>query len=372
MTRPNERLLAVDTLRGLVMVLMALDHVDHATNPNHAGADSALIDAGALSAPDFLLRWLTHLCAPTFVLLAGTSIALSAASARHLLQRSAVIIALEFTLVSWYWRVGEQMPTSWLPVFAQVLWAIGGGIALMTLLRRLPSAALLALAAALLVAAELVRSATLADTWFQPRATSLLFTGGIWSAGGDDSVALFVLYPLLAWLPALLFGFVLGRRLVDGTATPRLCAIAGSASLALFLALRGFDGFGNMALHRRGGGLLEWLHCSKYPPSITFFALELGLALLLLAALLRAEGLLARLGRLNPLTTLGRVPMFYYLLHLPVIGALMLWGILPAHGQGSAAETPRGTLIVVLACLPFCAGYAWYKRRYRHAWTRYL
>ena len=79
----DRRLTAIDAARGTVMVLMALDHVDHGTNPNHAQGDGAMFAAGGpLSAPDFTVRWLTHLCAPTFVLLAGMSVALSAANAR--------------------------------------------------------------------------------------------------------------------------------------------------------------------------------------------------------------------------------------------------------------------------------------------------
>lgn len=384
---PAPRLAAVDWLRGIVMVLMALDHVDHACNPHHAQGDSAAFGADrALSPPDFLVRWCSHLCAPTFVLLAGVGIALSTAGARrrgaheatidrHLVLRGLVIVALEFTLVSHYWRVAEGLPTALLPVFAQVLWAIGAGVALMAALRRLPATWQLVLAAALLVGAEVVRTGTLADPWQVSLPTQLLLTGGVWQAPGaapDAIPALFSLYPVLAWLPAMLLGHVLGQRIAAGAIAPRRLAVAGVAALALFVLLRGIDGFGNMGLHRRSADALEWLHCSKYPPSITFFAMELGLAALLLAALTGAGAALVRLPEWNPLAALGRVPMFFYLLHLPMIGVLLALGVLPARGEGSAAQSLVGMLLVSLACWPFCLLYGWYKRRFAHAWTRYL
>lgn len=384
---PAPRLLAVDWLRGIVMVLMALDHVDHACNPHHAQGDSAVFGAGrALSPPDFLVRWCSHLCAPTFVMLAGAGIALSTVGARrrgsgdaaidrHLVLRGLVIVALEFTLVSHYWRVAEGMPPALLPLFAQVLWAIGAGVVLMAALRRLPAPWQLALAAALLAGAEVVRTATLDEPWQVSLPTQLLLTGGVWQLPGaneDTMPALFSLYPALAWLPAMLLGHVLGQRIARGAIAPRRLAAAGAAALLLFVLLRGLDGFGNMGLHRRSADALEWLHCSKYPPSITFLAMELGVAALLLAALFAAGAALARLPAWNPLAALGRVPMFFYLLHLPMIGLLLAFGVLPGRGEGSASQSLSGMLLVALACWPFCLLYGSYKRRFGHAWTRYL
>lgn len=387
MARPSERLLAIDWLRGLVMVLMAVDHVDHATNPNHAQGDGAMFPGAAeaaISAPDFTVRWLTHLCAPTFVLLAGVSVALSVANARdrgathgqidrHLVLRGGVIVLLELTLVSYYWRVAEGMGDGLWPLFPQVLWAIGGGIMLMPLLRRLRSGWLLAAGAALLIWSELTPTVRFDDP--NSLLTTLFLTAGPWWAGGDANrwpCEIICLYPLLTWLPAMLLGLVLGRMFVAGRLTARLLVAAGLAGLLVFAVLRGLNGFGNLELYRRSHELLEWLHCSKYPPSITFLALELGLALLVLALLMKCERLLARLPDGNPIAVLGRVPLFYYLLHLPMIGGLIAVGLLPGRGEGSAAMSLLGTLAVVAACWPLCGAYAWYKGRYRHAWTRFL
>ncbi|MFO1076745.1 MAG: heparan-alpha-glucosaminide N-acetyltransferase domain-containing protein [Planctomycetota bacterium] len=369
-----ERLPAVDRLRGLVMVLMAMDHVDFATNPHHAQSDSVLFGGGRTpAAPDFFVRWCTHLCAPTFVLLAGAAVALSSATTRHLLLRALVIIGLEVTLVSFYWRSGEGMAPTLLPVFLQVLWAIGGCMALLAVLRRLPEAAQLALAAVLLVVAELARTATLAAPWNLPLATVALLTGGPWGGSGDEGdSAVVCIYPLVPWLPVMLGGHVLGRHLRDGTLPARRLVWLGLAALLLFALVRGIDGFGNMGLFRHGPGVIEWLHCSKYPPSVSFLAMELGLALLLLAALQAAGPRLAVLSRFDPLPLFGRVPMFFYLLHLPMIALLQLVRALPPRGGGGAAQSPSYALVVSAACMPPCALYAWYRRRHRHAWTRFL
>ncbi|MCR9248654.1 MAG: heparan-alpha-glucosaminide N-acetyltransferase domain-containing protein [bacterium] len=391
MPRPAERLLAIDWLRGIVMILMAMDHVDQAVNPNHFRGDSAIfpwatapLAESPISPPDFILRWFTHLCAPTFVLLAGVSIALSATNAsargmshgrfdRHIVLRGAVIVLLELTVISAVWRYAEgQGAWGLTPIYPLVLWAIGGSMMLMPLVRRLPAAVLLAISGSLMLWSELTPSARFSDP------DSLFMTtflrGGLWSAETPPTFPPDVIcfYPLLTWLPVMLVGVVLGRRLVAGRLTPRFLFAIGAAAIVTFVALRFFNEFGNQELPRRSNDLLEWLRCSKYPPSLTFLGLELGLAFWLLALLMRCEPWLARLPRFEPVATLGRTPLFYYLLHLPMIGALMWIGLLPGRHEGNAATSLYGTLAVALACWPCCLAYGWYKQRYRHAWTRYL
>src|SRR5262249_48335608 len=163
---------------------------------------------------------------------------------------------------------------------------------------------------------------------------------------------------------------LLGRALARGRRPQRFLVAAGLLSLGLFVLLRGCDGFGNAGLHRRSGDFLEWLHCSKYPPSITYLAMELGLMALLLAGALWLHG---RMRRWNPLLVLGQVPLFFYLLHLWLIrllGRLDLFGLFGCNDE--VRWSWLGALVVVLLAWPLCAGYRWYKQRWRHAWTRYL
>jgi uncharacterized membrane protein len=375
---PNHtRLPLLDAMRGLVMAVMAVDHVDGILNPRHAAGDAAwMMGNEPLSTPDFLTRWCTHLCAPTFVFLAGTALALAAARAndlaalrrfdRHTAWRGLLLLAIEFTFLSACFRIAFEPSgsalASWRPLFPQVLFAIGSGMLLLVPLRRLPIAGRLLVALACLLAVEWASKPRIE----LPLPAILLLQSRAWSASGEGLDVL-VLYPTLAWLPAMLCGHVVGELLAAGRWQPRHWLFAGMGGLALFLLLRGIDGFGNASLHRRDASWLEWLHCSKYPASITFLAMELGLMALLLSLGSRREP-----GRfLAPLVKLGQVPLFFYLLHFPVIGALLAVGVFPQHG-GSWWGSWIGAALVVAICWLPCMGYRRLRSSGRHAWTAWL
>ncbi|MCC7066422.1 MAG: DUF1624 domain-containing protein [Planctomycetes bacterium] len=376
MTSPV-RLPTLDAMRGLVMAIMAIDHVDSVQNARHTSGDAAWMASNApLSAPDFLTRWCTHLCAPTFVFLAGAGLALAAAKAadsaarrdfdRRTAIRGALLLLLEFTYLSACFRTVEGS-VSWafstlLPVFAQVIFAIGIGMLLMVWLRRLPPAGRLLIALGCVLVVE----------WASqpgrelPLPAMLFVQAGFWSANGEGLDVL-VLYPALAWLPVMLLGHVVGERLAAGRWTARHWLWAGLAALALFALLRGLDGFGNAHLHRRSGSLLEWLHCSKYPASATFLAMELGLMALLLAWWSRCGS--SRV--LAPLAALGQVPLCFYLLHFLVIGVLVAFGVFVPRG-GAYWGSWLGALLVVAICWWPCMAYRRLRRSGRHPWTAWL
>lgn len=376
MPNPN-RLPVLDAMRGLVMAVMAVDHVDSVINPRHAGRDAAWMGGGApLSAPDFLTRWCTHLCAPTFVFLAGAGLALAAAQAtdasarqafdRRTLLRGLLLLVIEFTFLSACFRTVEGSVgwalSNWLPIFPQVIFAIGTGMLLMVPLRRLPAVGRLSVAAACLLVVEWAS----APGTELPLPAMLLAQSGFWSASGEGLDVL-VLYPALAWLPAMLCGHVVGERLAAGRWSARHWLVAGLVAAALFVLLRGLDGFGNAHLHRRDATWLEWLHCSKYPASITFLAMELGLMALVLAAWSRREP-----GRRSaPLVALGQVPLCFYLLHFVVIGGLLAIGVFPPHGGAWWGSWLGAALVVAICWLP-CMGYRRLRRSGRHPWTSWL
>jgi uncharacterized membrane protein len=379
----GHRLPALDAMRGLVMALMAVDHVDAVVNPRHASADGAWMgDRGAAAAGDFLTRWCTHLCAPTFVFLAGVAIALSAERRgrrgggwsfdRHLLARAAVLLGLEILVLSACFRWFDGGPDwafgSFVPVFLQVLYAIGASFVLLVPLRRLPAAVQVVIVALLLVACDLLHGHT-PDAGPGRLAGLLLVDAGVWSRSGEGLDAI-VLYPALPWFAVMLLGHAVGRVLAQGPIAPRSWLFAGLVSLAAFAVLRLLDGFGNLGMHRADGSVLAWLRCSKYPPSLTFLTMELGLMAILLAAMTAAGERTWRSPFGRALLVLGRVPLFFYLVHLVLITVLVASGVF-ARGSGSWSASWLGAAMLVALALPLCAGYGRLRAR-GHAWTRYL
>ncbi len=364
----RNRIVAIDWMRGLVMAIMALDHSSGEFNVGRLFTDGALFYSAGTPLPtaQFLTRFVTHLCAPSFVALAGTSLALSLARRsqgsawnvdRHLLTRGLIIAGFELW-VSLFWMPPGRF-------LFQVLYAIGTSYLFMIPLRRLPSVALLAIASSIVLFGEGVIRACGWASGAAPALAGLLLVPG---RHGRVMIA----YPTLHWLAMMLFGFVFGRLLAkrpDRRRVQRGLALAGVALLALFAVVRGANGYGNMDLPRYDGSLVQWLHVSKYPPSLSFVLLEIGILALLLAVLQFVEE------RTTPssdgvLLVLGQTPMFFYLLHIPLL-------VLGAHALGLEHTLGLGATytiaVVVIAVLyPACRVYRRYKMAHPDGWTRYL
>jgi len=187
---------------------------------------------------------------------------------------------------------------------------------------------------------------------------ALLLTGG-------DFGRLIVAYPLLPWLAIMLLGWCFGRYLVaSGPArAARLLVAAGLAALVLFAVVRGVDGYGNMRLARDDGSLVQWLHVSKYPPSLAYVALELGLVALGLGLALRRV-----LGR--RLVVLGQTALFFYLLHVHLL-TLAAWTLGLLH-RGGLAATYAATVVALALLYPLCDRYRAYKQAHPAGWPRYV
>jgi len=313
----SKRVASIDWMRGVVMVFMVLDHASMAFDAHHLDKDSALYanaSTMALPAVEFFTRWLTHLCAPAFVFLMGTSLALSVERRvvkgvnaweidKSMLKRGLFIALLDPTLIS----LGSGRWTF------QVLLAIGLSMICMVPLRRLSTAALVTLALGWIGLGEVV-------------------TGWLWTPPGNSSVwaalmvanysspAMIIKYPLIPWLTISILGWVFGRHLirfaagqskVSGRNVLWICGVLG---LVIFAIFRGVGKYGDMFLHRSDNSWEQWLHVSKYPPSLTYYALELGILFLCLAFLRTLE---LRIGvRENGvLYVFGQTAMFFYLVH---------------------------------------------------------
>ena len=344
-------MLALDWLRGLVMILMTVDHASGVFNAGRLMTDgTALYRPGTpLPAAQFLTRWLTHLCAPTFVFLAGSALALSVEKRRaagksaraidgFILTRGILLIALDPLWMSPVFTPGH--------VLLQVLYAIGGGLVAMVALRRLGTAWLAGLGFALIIGGD-------------------AFTAlGLAASGGAPGVP----------LALLLTGWAFGRHLATAprAVLARQVLVAGVLALTAFVAVRGLNGYGNMALLREDGSLVQWLHVSKYPPSLSFIALELGLAALCLAAFLRmdrqAPAIVHR--ALQPLAVLGQTALFFYLLHVHVLTLAAY--LLGAARRGGLAETYVAAFVAVVVLYPVCRWYRGYKAAHPNGWPRYV
>lgn len=359
--RAPERVPVIDAVRGIAMLVMTLDHASGAFNRGRLMVDGASTFRAdmVLEPVQFVTRWITHLCAPTFVLLAGISLALSVTRRRaariaswqidrDMLIRGALLIALDVVWLGWMWRLG------W-PLQLGVLYAIGVSIVALIALRRLPAAAVGALGVAILIAGEAI-TARLDPTTTLAAAT----------LGGGQVGSVYYLYPFVPWMAMLLIGWAVGVRLAqrsDGLRARDWLALAALAA-AVFVVVRAANGYGNAELYRRDGSWVEWLHVSKYPPSLSYAALELAIAFGLLAAL-------ARWRRPWPwLRLFGQTALFYYCVHAHLLkGVALVLGQYRTLGLGTTAIAWLATPI---ALYPACRWYLGLKQRHPESLLRFL
>ena len=355
------RLPPLDALRGLIMVLMALDHANHFIAQQHSSSEYW---GGSFpryhDALTFLTRFVTHLCAPGFFFLMGVGMLLFAHSRRkggwsewaiirHFLIRGGLLIALQLLVVTRAW---ELSPGGWaLELYIGVLFALGGTMILGSLLLWLQPKVLLALTAVLIFGTELLTpDPSLWNQVFQPLSRLLLVPGG--------DLELWVNYPVLPWLELVTSGMVFGHWLVDDHRKAFERALKfGIAFILAFLVLRTLDGFGNIR-PRAGNTWFDFLNPVKYPPSITFNLLTMGVNLIIMGLLARAGEGLKRF--FQPLVVFGRTPLFFYLIHLFLYAGLGLW--LTPHGTSIPKMYPYW-LLGLLILYPLCLWYGQLKHR---------
>jgi uncharacterized membrane protein len=359
-------------MRGMVMVLMAVDHSSEAFNAGRLFTDSMFFYKVGTPLPvaQFLTRFITHLCAPTFVFLAGTGLAFtvhrqiakgeSALSIdRQIATRGLVIAAFELW-ISWF----VVPPNLWL---LQVLYAIGVSFLFMVPLRRLPNTFALGLGLLLIVGGEALVGICVGNDPSQiPLPLALLVVGG-------ERPPLIIGYPPIHWTAMMLLGWVWGRFLITKKPSPQLIsrqlALWGAAALFVFAMVRGNNGYGNMLLYREDHSLVQWLHVSKYPPAIAYTTLLLGIMALVMAALFQIA--IRRAAKTDGLLiTLGQTPMFFYLLHFPLL--VLASNASGVHHQLGLVATYLGAAGVVAVLYPACRWYRPFKASGRHAWTRYV
>ncbi len=366
------------------MVLMALDH----TRLFFGGGEFNPRDVSEPAL--FLTRWITHLCAPTFVFLAGLSAWLygargksAAEVSRFLLTRGLWLILIEFAVVrlGWTFRLGLDL------FFAQVIWAIGASMVVLAGLVHLPRL-VLAVSSLIVIAGHNLLDGI--------DAQALGPAGWIWTVLHQPGflrpapdVTITVVYPLIPWVAVMAAGYALGPVFQLSAAERRRWLVAlGGALTAGFVLLRAINLYGDPAPWAVEGDrlatLLSFLNCEKYPPSLLYLMMTLGPALLLLAAFEGARGRPAQW-----IITFGRVPFFFYVVHIFWIHAFALglgWLVLgddvwtlheaaleqrARHGLGLAGVYGLW-LLVLLTLYPLCRWFAAQKQTRQGWWWRYL
>jgi uncharacterized membrane protein len=380
------RLDSIDLLRGLVMVLMALDHTRDffaagSFNPRDV-AEPAL----------FLTRWITHFCAPVFIFLAGTAAFLHGARgrsrgelSRFLLTRGLWLVLLEVTVVRFAWTF-SLFPDF---VILQVIWVIGLAMIALAGLIYLPHWGVAAVALAMIAGHNLLDGIDATQFGAASWLWHLLHQPALLQA--TPEVRVFALYALIPWTGVMAAGYALGPlMLLEPERRRRWLIGLGTAVTLGFVLLRASNLYGDPAPWVAQEGVvatvLAFINLEKYPPSALYLAMTLGPALLALAAFEAARGKLARV-----FVVFGRVPLFYYVLHILPLHALAvafsaatlgevtwLFGGLPlmAQPEGYGFGLPGVYLVWLLAVallyLP-CRWFAEVKRRRRcSAWLSYL
>ena len=380
------RLTSIDALRGIVMILMALDHVrDFFGVPGVSPTNLA-----QTTVPLFLTRWITHICAPTFFLLTGTGafLALGRKSipelSRYLFVRGVWLIVLELTVVR---CLGMQFNFDYQVTMLIVIWALGWAMIVLSALVWLPVPAVLAFGLVMIAGHNLldgVRST-------HPLWAVLHSPGFVVNRPG---LVVFASYPLIPWIGVTAAGYALGE--IYRWSAPRRRTFllwCGLGLTAAFVVVRGLNVYGDPAPWTPQSSvaltMVSFLNVTKYPPSLLFLLMALGLALLILRALDNGTPSLLR-----PALIFGRVPLFYFLLHLPLIHFLAVilcyalnggvhW-MFESSNLGAYPFTPPPVwglslpviyliwMAVVLMLYPICSWFASVKQRRQDAWLSFL
>lgn len=385
----TSRIQSVDLFRGLVMIIMALDHTRDYFHWSAMFFDP--MDSAHSTPAIFLTRWITHFCAPTFVFLAGTSAWFvsrrrsTKALSWFLLSRGLWLVFLEVTVVSFGWLFSSDLPGFDLGV----IWALGVSMIVLAGLVWLPRIAIAVFGFVLVFGHN-----AFDKVHFKGNALwSLLHDGGPFQL--SPQIGGYVVYPLVPWIGLMALGFCFGLVYTDFDAAKRkrFLITIGVSSIALFLLLRLTNVYGEQYKFQWEGSwmwtVLYVLNVSKYPPSLLYLLMTLGPGFLFLAFTENAKGKIV-----DAISVFGRVPLFYYLAHLFLIHALAMlaaeftgfdWRYLwqmddfiifvpELKGYGFPLWGVYLVWIFVVAMLyPFCRWYDAYKLQNKQkVWLSYL
>ncbi|WP_205512425.1 DUF1624 domain-containing protein [Longitalea arenae] len=381
----SKRIHSIDLLRGTVMIIMALDHV---RDYFHAGAfQFDPTDLSRTDLPLFFTRWMTHFCAPVFTFLAGASAFLNGVKKTKkelsffLFTRGLWLVIAEVLIVTFGWTFNPQYPV----LILQVIWALGISMMVLSAMIYLPRTLILIIGLTLIGAHNLLDAADTAN----PSSFLLSFLHHQHIFFGKP-FSVMLGYPVIPWIGIMLTGYVFGQLYLptfDTAKRRKSLRWLGLGAIVLFILIRLINAYGDphhwSAQRSTLFTCLSFLNVTKYPPSLLYILMTLGPALLFLAF---TEKPLNRLT--EKLVVFGRVPMFFYLLHIYLIHALAVlaavlsgysWSDMILTGWVSMNSQLQGYgyslafvyvlwIIIVIGVFPLCKWFDNYKRLHRTKW----
>jgi uncharacterized membrane protein len=398
----RNRVQSIDILRGIVMVIMALDHVrDFIYKPAVQSGDASAVAMDptnlATTTPIlFFTRWITHFCAPIFVFLAGTSIFLMGQKktkkelSSFLLKRGLFLALVEIIINTFGWRFDPLYHI----IILQVIWAIGISMIILGLLILLPYEVLFVIGIILVFGHNALDYPGINSELKGGDLSNLVYFSNFSTIVLDKTHVVIVVYAFLPWLGVMLLGYCFGKlyaKDVNPSWRKKRLVLIGCCVIALFLILRFINQYGDpkpWAEQERGPvfTFLSFLNLTKYPSSLLFLCMTLGPGILLLAFI---ENMQNRFSRI--MNVYGRVPMFYYILHFFIIHIIVVILFYIMGRPSSEIDGPDSFfffkppavglplsgvyavwLFTVIVLYPLCKKYDRYKSTHQKWWLKYI
>lgn len=386
---PKQRIESIDILRGLIMLIMAIDHTRdyfHLGGPNPTDVDNTTVFL-------FFTRWITHFCAPLFVFLSGVSANLAGTRrtksqfSAFLIKRGLWLVLIEIVVISF----ALGLDPGYHFIILQVIWAIGFSMILLGLLIWLPMEVIAGLGVLIFFGHDILDSIKIPDTGAGPFLVKMFALGGfIFPLDKTHVVGDF--YAVIPWTGVMMLGYVFGniyRSSFDAARRKKILLISGFSLIGLFIILRFFNIYGDPAPWKHYPtavkSVISFFNTSKYPPSLIYSCMTIGPGLLLLVLFEEVKNGLTRV-----FVIYGSVPFFYYVLHFYLI---RLINIMVFYADGYTSKdivspqgfnfAPKGFgfelpgvylvwfIVITLLYLP-CRWYFNYKQTHRQWWLSYL
>ncbi len=383
----RSRIQSIDLLRGLVMIIMALDHTRDFFHAQAMTEDP--LNPDTTTPILYFTRWITHFCAPTFVFLAGTSAYLQSLRkskkelSLFLIKRGIWLVLLEMTVITFSFAFDIHFSV----IGLQTIWSIGISMIILGLFIWLPFRVILISGLLIVLGHNLLdlyeKDREVFSAWY-----TLLHRPGMLHLWGNHNVLAF--YPFLSWAGLMLCGYCFGKLLYnnEGSQRKKMLVWLGLGIVLFFVIVRIVDVYGDPDVLNNNGkpldSLYSFLEVAKYPPSLLFMCMTIGPALLFMAWFGNVQNRLTKI-----ITVYGRVPFFYYILHFYLLHTLAMLGffarghsveegtknaanvipnfVLP--GEGYNLWVVYGIWIAVVAALyPVCKWYDNYKTKHKEKW----